>query len=699
MTSVVDVPAPQVRPGHVLIRTQASVVSAGTERMLVDFGRANLLNKARQQPDRVKDVVDKVRTDGLAPTLQAVRSKLGRPITLGYANAGVVLDVGPGVTDLEPGDVVASNGPHAEVVSVARNLVVKVPDRDGEPLPAEEAAFASIGAIALQGVRLAAPSIGERFVVTGLGLIGLLTVQILRAHGCQVLGTDFDHSRLDLARSFGAQTFDLSSGADPVTAADAFSAGRGVDGVIITASTKSSEPVHQAAQMCRKRGRIIMVGVTGLELQRNDFYEKELKFQVSCSYGPGRYDPAYEEMGQDYPLGFVRWTAARNFEAFLELVAEERIAILPLLTHRYPEADAGQAYQALSEDPTVVAIALTYPGGEELPNRKLLERSVHIAPSTTRGGRGRVAVIGAGNYTQQVLLPALKATPAVLDTIVSQGGATAANAAEQFGFERAATDVEQVLADDRIDTLFVTTRHDTHADLVLRGLRAGKHVYVEKPLALNRSELAEIEQLYGELENDGRPPILMVGFNRRFAPLTIRMKQLLDSIAQPKSIIATVNAGPLPASHWTQDPTIGGGRIIGEGCHFIDLMTHLTSTAIKSVHPTYLGTATADSATIVLSFADGSVGTVHYLATGHRSFPKERIEVFTNGRVLALDNFRSLSGYGWPGLRTVKHRSQDKGHRRAVTVFVRSVQMGGEPPIPVDQLVATSRASLAAGRM
>jgi predicted dehydrogenase/threonine dehydrogenase-like Zn-dependent dehydrogenase len=696
-TSVVEVPAPQARPGHVLIRTQASVVSAGTERMLVDFGRANLFNKARQQPDRVKDVVDKVRTDGLAPTMQAVRSKLSRPITLGYANAGVVLDVGPGVTDLEPGDVVASNGPHAEVVSVARNLVVKVPDRDGEPLPAEEAAFASIGAIALQGVRLAAPSIGERFVVTGLGLIGLLTVQILRAHGCQVLGTDFDRSRLDLARSFGAQTFDLSSDADPLTAADVFSGGRGVDGVIVTASTRSSEPVHQAAQMCRKRGRIIMVGVTGLELQRNDFYDKELQFQVSCSYGPGRYDPAYEEMGQDYPLGFVRWTAARNFEAFLELVAEERITTAPLLTHRYAEVDAGAAYRALSEDPTVLAIALTYPGGEELPDRQLLERSVHVAPATPRGGRGRVAVIGAGNYTQQVLLPALTATPAVLDTIVSRGGATAASAAEQFGFERAATDVEQVFADDRIDTLFVTTRHDTHADLVLRALRAGKNVYVEKPLALQDRELTDIEQLYSELQNDGPPPVLMVGFNRRFAPLTVRMKQLLDAIQRPKSLVVTVNAGALPASHWTQDPAVGGGRIIGEGCHFIDLLRHLVGAPITHVRSTYLAAMPPDTAAIQLSFEDGSIGTVHYIATGHKGFPKERVEAFAAGRTLALDNFRSLTGFGWPGLRRERLRRQDKGHAAAVEAFIASTLGRSAAPVPVSELIETSRASILAG--
>lgn len=694
-TTVVDVPAPQVLPGHVLIRSQASIISAGTERMLVDFGRANLLDKARQQPDRVKDVIDKARTDGLGPTYDAVRSKLDRPITLGYANAGVVLEVGPGVTDLQPGDVVASNGPHAEVVSVPRNLVVKVPAREGAPVPAEEAAFASIGAIALQGVRLAAPTLGERFVVTGLGLVGLLTVQLLRTQGCQVLGLDLDAQRLKLTERFGAQTLDVSGGADPVAVAVAFSGGLGVDGVIVTASTRSSEPMRQAAQMCRKRGRLVLVGVTGLELRREDFYEKELTFQVSASYGPGRYDPAYELEGQDYPPGFVRWTAGRNLEAFLDLVADGRVELSPLVTNRYPLADAQAAYSALSDDPDALGIALTYPeASATATDEHLLRRHVHVAPESVRGGRGRVAVIGAGNYTLQMLLPKLQQTSAVLDTVVSQAGASAAQAAHRFGFARAATDVEEVLADDAIDTVFITTRHDTHADLTVRALSTGKHVYVEKPLALSHNGLDRVAEAYESLAADGAPPALMVGFNRRFAPLTKTMKRLLDGVGQPKALIATVNAGPIPAEHWTQDPTVGGGRIVGEACHFVDLLRHLAGAPIVDVSSTVMAAGVGDTATLQLAFGDGSIGTIHYFANGSKRFPKERIEAFVGGRVLQLDNFRKLTGYGWPDFSKERLRSQDKGHAAAFEAFVRSVQTGGPSPVPFEELMEVSRRSI-----
>lgn len=693
-TSVIDVPAPQVASGAVLIRTQASVISAGTERMLVEFGRTNLLGKARQQPDRVRDVLDKARTDGLGPTYKAVRNKLGQPITLGYANAGVVLKVGADVDGVAPGDLVASNGPHAEVVSVSRNLVAKVPKRDGVPLPFEEAAFAPIGAIALQGVRLAAPTIGERFVVTGLGLVGLLTVQLLRAHGCQVLGLDLDAQRLELAERFGAQTLDVSGGADPVAVAEDFSRGLGVDGVLVAASTSSSEPMHQAAQMCRKRGRLVLVGVTGLELRREDYYEKELTFQVSCSYGPGRYDDAYEAKGIDYPPGFVRWTAGRNFEAFLDLVADHQVDVGSLVTHRYPLTDAEAAYTALSNDSDALGIALTYPEVSTSSESHLLQRHVQVAPVSTRRVRGRVAVIGAGNYTLQTLLPRLKESGAVLDTIVSQEGASAAQAANRFGFARAATDVDDVLADDAIDTVFVATRHDTHADLAVRALQAGKHLYVEKPLAIRHDELDRIARTYEGLVAAGDPPALMVGFNRRFAPLTKTMRQLLSGHRRPMAVVATINAGHLPAGHWTQDPAVGGGRIVGEACHFVDLLRFLVGSPIASVHSTYLQAGANDTASLQLAFEDGSIGTIHYLANGSRKFPKERIEVFIAGRVLQLDNFRKLTGFGWPEFSKERLRSQDKGHAGAFGAFIRAVQQGAASPVPYDELMEVSRHSI-----
>ena len=696
-TNVVDVPAPQLSAGHVLIRTQASLVSPGTERMLVDFGRASLLDKARQQPERVREVLDKVQTDGLGPTVQAVRSKLSSPIPLGYASAGIILAVGQGVEDFSPGDFVASNGPHAEVVSVPRNLVVKVPRaNDRAAMSPAEAAFAPVGAIALQGIRLAEPTLGERFVVTGLGLIGLLTVQLLRSHGCHVLGIDFDPAKLRLAESFGAHTVDLGGGADPLLAAQAFSHRRGVDGVIVTASTKSSEPIHQAAQMCRKRGRLVLVGVTGLELDRSDFYEKELSFQVSCSYGAGRHDASYEARGNDYPFAFVRWTAGRNFEAFLELVAEGRVNVKALISHQFPIADAASAYDALAGDTSVLGISLQHRSEEAVPDRMLLSSQVIVSSARRSPSRGNVAVIGAGGYTQQVLLPALARTGARLDTIVSQGGATAALAASKFGFSRASTDVDAVFSDDAIDSIVIATRHDTHANLTLRALQAGKHVYVEKPLAIRREDVDAIRAEYHRLEEIGTQPVLMVGFNRRFAPLAQDMKRLLDGVEQPKALLATVNAGAIPNSHWIQDPAVGGGRIIGEACHFIDFLRFLVGGSITELTTSAADFSTRDTVSIQMHFDEGSIGTLLYVATGHRRFPKERVEVFVAGRILTLQNFRSLDGVGWPTFRQKRLRAQDKGHAQAMQRFVEVVKSGGDNPVPVHELFESSARSIEA---
>jgi len=682
-TQVIDVPAPQAAPGHVIIRTQASIVSAGTERMLVEFGNANLLQKARQQPERVQQVIDKARTDGIAATLQAVRSKLARPIPLGYANAGVVLEVGRGVDDLTPGDRVVSNGPHAEVVSVPRNLVVKVPGRpDGNSLTAEEAAFAPIGAIALQGVRLAEPTLGERFVVTGLGLVGLLAIQLLRAAGCEVLGLDLDPDRVRLAADLGARTLLLDETADPVAAALAFSGGVGTDGVLITASTKSSEPVRQAARMCRKRGRIVLVGVTGLELSRDEFYEKELTFQVSCSYGPGRYDAEYEEKGHDYPVGFVRWTAGRNFEAFARLVADGRVDVQPLITHRLPLEHAAEGYMRLASDPDVLGLALGYPHTEEATDEQLLVRTVEapFQPSHRPVARPRIAVIGAGNYTQQTLLPALADTDAVLHTIVSQGGATAALCARRFNFHRASTDVSAAFDDD-VDAVFITTRHDTHAELTIRALEAERHVYCEKPLALTLDQLEAVESAYAASRSSDAPPQLMVGFNRRYAPLTIELVDLLADVAGPRMVAITVNAGAIPADDWTQDSEVGGGRIVGEAVHFLDLARHITGSPTVDVTSAFLKSPKRDTASMNVTFADGSLASVLYIATGHPSFPKERVEVFAGGRVARIDNWRSLDLAGF-GRRRWAHRlgtGQDKGHRAAVAAFIESLRSGASP--------------------
>jgi predicted dehydrogenase/threonine dehydrogenase-like Zn-dependent dehydrogenase len=688
---LVEAPAPACKVGHLLIATQSSIISAGTERMLVEFGQANLLDKARSQPDKVRQVLAKVKTDGLLPTVDAVFSKLDQPLALGYCNAGVVLAVGAGVSGFQVGDRVVSNGKHAEIVSVPQNLCARIP----EGVTGETAAFTVLASIGLQGIRLAQPTLGERVVVIGLGLIGLLTVQLLAANGCQVLGIDFNQERLDLAAQSGAQTVNLSAGTDPVAAGLAFSQGQGVDAVLITAATSSSEPVHQAAQMSRKRGRIVLVGVTGLELSRADFYEKELTFQVSCSYGPGRYDPNYEEKGQDYPFGFVRWTEQRNFEAVLDLMAGGQLDVAPLISHRIPLAEAQRAYQLLTDDPQALGIVLTYPETEPDLRRALPVAAVAVPAGSSVGGTAICGVLGAGNFASRVLLPALAKTEARLHTIASGGGTSAAIAARKFKFAQASSDTAALLQDETVNTLFILTRHNNHARLTAEALQAGKHVFVEKPLALNREQLALVEQAVTNAPDRQ----LLVGFNRRFAPLAQQMRSLLRGRVEPLSLIYTVNAGMIPPDHWTQDPGVGGGRIIGEGCHFIDFLRFLVGQPIVGVTAHRMGGRSAvceDKMSILLDFADGSMGTVHYLANGSKQFPKERVELFSEGRNLVLDNFHSLKGYGWPGFRSKRLWRQDKGHQAEVNAFVERVQQGGDWLIPWEELKEVTLATFIA---
>lgn len=706
-THVQEIPCPKVHSGALLIRSGASLVSAGTERMLVDFGKANLLEKARQHPDKVLQVLEKIKTDGLMPTLDAVRNKLDQPLPMGYCNVGAVMEVGAGVTGFSVGDRVASNGKHAEVVCVPKNLCAKVP----ETVSDEAAAFTVIAAIALQGIRLAQPTIGEAVVVTGLGLIGLIAVQLLRAHGCRVLGIDMDPLKLELGRQFGAETVDLSCGEDPVTAATGFSRGRGVDAVVITAATKSNEPMHQAALMCRKRGRIVLVGVVGLELSRADFYEKELSFQVSCSYGPGRYDPLYEEGGQDYPVGFVRWTEQRNFEAVLDMMADGRLDVAPLISHRFDLSHAEEAYQLVAKGGSSLGILLRYPGVAEQSLESLRTSTVRLTADSPRATRPTdsviVGFIGSGNYASQVLIPAFKGTPAILKSVASAKGVSGVHAGKKYGFEETTTDSDLVLSDSEVNTVVVATRHDSHARYVCQALQARKHVFVEKPLAITRKGLEEIEKTFREVNAPQTAPaaakaeagalLLMVGFNRRFAPHVQKIKALLVGVREPKSFVMTVNAGSIPAEHWTQDPEVGGGRIIGEACHFIDLLRFLAGAPIVSVQVAALGTqgqgSRADKVSFTLYFADGSIGTVHYLANGHKSFPKERLEVFGAGGILQLDNFRRLRGYGWPGFTKMNLWRQDKGQAACAAVFVDAVRLGQPAPIPFEELVEVTRTS------
>ncbi len=697
LTEVADVPCPSVGRGQLLIGTSLTLISAGTERMLVEFGKAGWIEKARQQPDKVRMVLDKIKTDGLMPTVEAVFNKLDQPLPLGYCNVGQVLKVGAGGTAFEIGDRVASSGKHAAAVSVPVNLCAKVPDTVSD----DEAAFTVLGAIALQGIRLAQPTLGEAVVVTGLGLIGLVTVQLLRAQGCRVLGLDFDADKLALARQFGAEVVNLGVGEDPLAAAQIFSRGRGVDAVIITASTKSSEPVHQAAVMCRKRGRIVLVGVTGLELSRADFFEKELTFQVSCSYGPGRYDSSYEEKGNDYPIGFVRWTEQRNLEAVLDMMASGRLNVNPLISHRFDIDAAEKAYGLVGDSGSLLGILLEYPQDEKsaLAGRRQTVALSPLSAFPLKGegirGQASVAFIGSGNYATAVLIPAFKAAGAWLKTVASSGGVSGLHAGRKFGFETTTTDTASVLADADVDTVVITTRHDSHARLVCDALQAGKHVFVEKPLCLTLDEIHQIEEIYSASSNQHSAfPLLMVGFNRRFAPQVQKMKELLRSVVGPKTFVMMVNAGAIPANHWTQDREVGGGRIVGEACHFIDLLRFLAGAPIAKWRCMEMESHTHDTVTLQFGFEDGSMGTVHYFANGSKSFPKERLEVFAGDRVLQLDNFRRLTGFGWPEFSKMNLWRQDKGQKACVSAFIAAIRQGGSAPIPVEEIFEVSRISL-----
>lgn len=695
LTEVANVPAPSAKRGQLLIASTQSLVSAGTERMMVEFGKAGWIEKARQQPDKVRMVLDKVKTDGLQPTMEAVFNKLDQPLPLGYCNVGRVAELGQGTSGFAIGDRVVSNGKHAEVVSVPINLCAKVPDEVSD----EDAAFTVLGAIALQGIRLVQPTLGETVVVTGLGLIGLLTVQLLRAHGCRVLGIDFDKKKLALAKQFGAEVVDLAAGQDPIKVAELYSRGRGVDAVIVTAATKSSEPMHQAALMCRKRGRIVLVGVTGLELSRDDFFKKELTFQVSASYGPGRYDPNYEEKGQDYPVGFVRWTEQRNFEAVLDMIAEGRLNVKPLISHRFAIDKADKAYELIGGSESSLGILLQYPGIVIGPvSRTVPLISAHgnnSAKNDLKIGKATVSFVGAGNYATAVLIPAFRSAGVNLWSVASSAGVSGLHVARKYGFNETTTDTSRLLADRDANAVVISTQHDSHARFVLQALEEGKHIFVEKPLCLTLAELNEIESTFNRAKDQSIfPPCLMVGFNRRFAPQIQKMKQLLNGVTGPKAFIMTINAGATPSDHWTQDSEAGGGRIIGEACHFIDLLRFMAGSPIESWSRTTMDAPTIDTVTISLNFSDGSIGTIHYFSNGTKAFPKENLQVFAAGRILQLDNYRKLTGYGWPGFTKMNLWRQDKGQKACVQAFVNAVSAGNPSPIPTNELFEVSRVSI-----
>lgn len=680
-TVLEEVPVPQVKSGCVLIQTTRTLVSLGTERMLVEFGKANLIDKARQQPDKAKQVLDKIKTDGLQPTLEAVFNKLGQPLPLGYCNVGKVVAVGRGVTEFVVGDRVASNGNHAEYVCVPKNLVAKIPDNVTD----EEATFTVIGSIGLQGIRLLNPQLGECVVVIGLGLIGLVAAELLRANGCKVIGVDFDQQKVDIAKDKGIYVINPKSGIDPVKYVEEMTGGVGADGVLITASAKGDEVIHQACLMSRKRGRVVLVGVIGLNMRRDDFYKKELSFQVSCSYGAGRYDEEYENKGHDYPLAYVRWTEKRNFETILGAISSKVLDVQPLITEVVDLADYSEIYGNMRKHGSIASIL-------KFPVNSTIERVVSVGEKRVMVGNGKLGIIGAGNFASATIIPALQKVNTPIKYIASAQGLTAKVLAKKAKAENATSDYHVMLSDPEVNTVLVTTRHNMHASMVIEALKAGKSVFVEKPLCLNEEELQNIEKVYMDA-NDR--VTLTVGFNRRFSPFAEKMKTLLGG--GPKNIVATMNAGYIPPEMWVQDMEVGGGRIIGEACHFIDLCSFLADSRVIAVCMNALGEnpqENTDNVSILLKYENGTNAVVNYFANGSKSYAKERVEVFSQGKVLVLDNWRKLEGYGVKGFSKMTG-TMDKGHKRQFALLNDRVLKGGEALIPYESIVNTTRASFA----
>ena len=711
-TVVTEVPIPAPRPGQALVKVAASLVSAGTERMLVEFGEKSLLGKARSRPDLVRQVMDKMKREGVLPAMQSAFNRLHQPMPLGYSSAGTIIALGDGMDGFKVGQRVACAGGgyavHAEYNLVPPLLLTPLPDS----VDFESAAFTTLGAIALHGFRLAEAQIGENVAVIGMGLLGLLAGQIAAAAGCRVFGIDTNPERVALASSLGLAA---SLRDQAVDSAQAFNANRGFDVVLICADTTSNDPVELAAVIARDRARIVATGAVGLTFPRKIYYEKELSFVNSRSYGPGRYDPSYEENGHDYPIGYVRWTEGRNFQAVVDLLASQKLQVKSLITHRFPIEDAAEAYEVITgkKNQSFLGVLLTYPQDVSgVPVSRLTFPS-HVAPGTGKHDTVKLGVLGAGLFANATLLPAIKKIPGIeLVGIASAGGLHAQHSARKYGFVFATSNDDEILNDPQINTVAILTRHDTHADLVVKALQAGKHVFVEKPLAIDQIGL---EKLISALTMDRRPQtethgpsstasplgavhgLLTVGFNRRFAPLAVELSKFLSNSKEPLYMHYRVNAGYIPLNHWVHDPAQGGGRIIGECCHFVDFLAFLAGAAPVSVTAHALpdnGRYHQDNLSMTFTFPDGSVGVVDYLANGDRSFPKERVEIFCGGRVAVLDDFRSLEMVH-AGRRRLVRKAQDKGWFGEWVAFTEAIRTGGIPSIPYDQLVGVTKATFA----
>lgn len=695
--TLMEAPPPALAPGFVRVRTLHSAVSPGTEGGKIVAGQKSLLGKARSRPDQVRQVVDLARAMGIQAAISKVRAKLEGAQPLGYSLSGVVSEVGEGVTHVKAGDIVACGGGgyanHADEVVVPANLTVRVP----EGVVSEEAAFATLGAIALQGVRLAAPTLGETAVVIGLGVIGQFAGQLLRASGCRVLGTDVAPAALELAKRAGSADVVSLSGDDGLAAAvEEFSRGQGVDMVMICAATASDEPLRSAGRLARRRGRVVIVGAVGMTVPREDFYNKEIPLVVSCSYGPGRYDPTYEEGGLDYPVPYVRWTEQRNMEAFLDMIGLGKVRPRDVITHRFLFADAPSAYRLIAERSAPFAgILLDYPESASVRSMPAVFHNEHLASK----GKIGVGFVGAGSYAQSFLLPPLKASGQVeFSSIFTRSGLSAADIGQRYGFRRAVGSLQEVLKDPATTAVFIASRHDQHGPAVVQALRAGKHVFVEKPLCIKKEELQEIASLLSELGEAKRLPVLQVGFNRRFSPAAAWVRRRFGDGAGPYTMLYRVNAGALPREHWIQDPQVGGGRILGEMCHFVDMMQSVCGAKPSAVYAQCIGgpqrpSRDEDNAIVQIAFADGSVGAIGYFADAGKTLPKERFEISAGGRTAIIDNFMSCEYYS--SSRRIRRPCPGKGQKEEVRAFLEAVG-SGQPAVSMESLLCTSLVTFAA---
>jgi predicted dehydrogenase/threonine dehydrogenase-like Zn-dependent dehydrogenase len=677
---LVECPTPKVYSNGLVVKTAKSLISVGTEKMLVDFGKASFIQKAKQQPDQVKQVINKIKTDGLINTFDTVWNKLNDPIPLGYSNVGRAIKIGESVSGFKVNDRIVTNGSHADFVHVSQNLAVNIPDNVSD----ETAAFTVTGSIAMQGVRLAKPELGETIVVLGLGLLGLLTTQILLANGCQVIGIDLDRKKVKLANDFGALAKVSASDEENVEFILGLTNGIGADKVIITASSPAESILSQCALMTRQRGKIVLVGVIPIAVPRSLMYKKEIEFQVSSSYGPGRYDPNYEEKGQDYPLPFVRWTAKRNMQAFLFLLSQNKINVDNLITHHFDFENVLDAYKAIdTENP--IGIILHYSGNEEQ------KQSIVINSQHFENQKPVIGFIGAGSFAKAVLFPALKNAQAQIEMLSASDGAKAVVIAKKFSINQVTNNKKDVFEKESINTVFIANRHNSHAGDVITALQNGKHVFVEKPLALSKEELNKIKS-----EKEKHPDLhIVVGFNRRFSKLSQKVKKELENRSNPISIIITVNAGYIPSDHWAQDIEVGGGRIIGEACHFIDLARFFIGHTIKNVYANAINhhsETNEDKIFINLQFEDGSHAVINYLANGNKKFPKERIEVFSSNRIFQINNFKELRSFG--SKISDKLIKQDKGHYEQIKQFLNKIENGEQPLIPFDEIYDVHVATL-----